>query len=542
MKITIAKNAGFCFGVRRAINMVLKVRQKNPGVRIYTLGPIIHNPQVIDALKNRGIGSINNPSDPKLKHGDIVIIRAHGVSPGKRAILKTRGVNIVDATCPMVIKVHAIIKNASKDHERILIVGHKNHPEVESHLGVAGDKGVVIQDREDAYALPRVSSAAIVAQTTFDAGLFKEMVSILRQKVDKIDVFNTICESTVNRQKEVAMLAKKHDTFVVIGGRMSANTARLAEIARKHNKRVLRVESARELNNIEISSMDRIAVLAGASTPQWIIEECIDRLESVKKRLKLRQKLVEFLVESPLLSAIGSIGIAMATLVFVEGRFSLGQVIPIFFLSSAASRSISGALGWIMWAFCSVIAVSLGVVFFGGPGAALIGGIAVLRPLLCIRDPDAYLRSIYNLGMFILISMIVPLSTINKPIKFGIVLLLAYTVVHFMGSEILKGLKTIEMDSIKGRGSLVHYMGETKSILLLEYSIMILALALFLSYPLKISPALSYGLLAPLFFLAKGIDFYTDNTIFDTKLFTLYVDGLWLIVAFMAILWQLTMG
>jgi len=522
--------------------MVLKVRQKNPGVRIYTLGPIIHNPQVIDALKNRGIGSINNPSDPKLKHGDIVIIRAHGVSPGKRAILKTRGVNIVDATCPMVIKVHAIIKNASKDHERILIVGHKNHPEVESHLGVAGDKGVVIQDREDAYALPRVSSAAIVAQTTFDAGLFKEMVSILRQKVDKIDVFNTICESTVNRQKEVAMLAKKHDTFVVIGGRMSANTARLAEIARKHNKRVLRVESARELNNIEISSMDRIAVLAGASTPQWIIEECIDRLESVKKRLKLRQKLVEFLVESPLLSAIGSIGIAMATLVFVEGRFSLGQVIPIFFLSSAASRSISGALGWIMWTFCSVIAVSLGVVFFGGPGAALIGGIAVLRPLLCIRDPDAYLRSIYNLGMFILISMIVPLSTINKPIKFGIVLLLAYTVVHFMGSEILKGLKTIEMDSIKGRGSLVHYMGETKSILLLEYSIMILALALFLSYPLKISPALSYGLLAPLFFLAKGIDFYTDNTIFDTKLFTLYVDGLWLIVAFMAILWQLTMG
>jgi len=522
--------------------MVLKVRQKNPGVRIYTLGPIIHNPQVIDALKNRGIGSINNPSDPKLKHGDIVIIRAHGVSPGKRAILKTRGVNIVDATCPMVIKVHAIIKNASKDHERILIVGHKNHPEVESHLGVAGDKGVVIQDREDAYALPRVSSAAIVAQTTFDAGLFKEMVSILRQKVDKIDVFNTICESTVNRQKEVAMLAKKHDTFVVIGGRMSANTARLAEIARKHNKRVLRVESARELNNIEISSMDRIAVLAGASTPQWIIEECIDRLESVKKRLKLRQKLVEFLVESPLLSAIGSIGIAMATLVFVEGSFSLGQVIPIFFLSSAASRSISGALGWIMWAFCSVIAVSLGVVFYGGPGAALIGGIAVLRPLLCIRDPDAYLRSIYNLGMFILISMIVPLSTINKPIKFGIVLLLAYTVVHFMGSEILKGLKTIEMDSIKGRGSLVHYMGETKSILLLEYSIMILALALFLSYPLKISPALSYGLLAPLFFLAKGIDFYTDNTIFDTKLFTLYVDGLWLIVAFMAILWQLTMG
>ena len=542
MKITIAKNAGFCFGVRRAINIALKVRQKNPGVRIYTLGPIIHNPQVIDALKNRGIGSINNPSDPKLKHGDIVIIRAHGVSPGKRAILKTRGVNIVDATCPMVIKVHAIIKNASKDHERILIVGHKNHPEVESHLGVAGDKGVVIQDREDAYALSRVSSAAIVAQTTFDAGLFKEMVSILRQKADKIDVFNTICESTVNRQKEVAMLAKKHDTFVVIGGRMSANTARLAEIARKHNKRVLRVESARELNNIDISSMGRIAVLAGASTPQWIIEECIDRLESVKKRLKLRQKLVEFLVESPLLSAIGSIGIAMATLVFVEGRFSLGQVIPIFFLSSAASRSISGALGWIMWAFCSVIAVSLGVVFFGGLGAALIGGIAVLRPLLCIRDPDAYLRSIYNLVMFILISMIVPLGTINKPIKPGIVLLLAYTVVHFMGSEILKGLKTIERDSIKGRGSLVHYMGETKSILLLEYSIMILALALFLSYPLKISPALSYGLLAPLFFLAKGIDFYTDNTIFDTKLFTLYVDGLWLIVAFMAILWQLTMG
>ncbi len=542
MKITIAKNAGFCFGVRRAINIALKVRQKNPGVRIYTLGPIIHNPQVIDALKNRGIGSIDDPSDPSLKPGDIVIIRAHGVSPEKSAMLKTRGVNIVDATCPMVIKVHAIIKKAKKNHEHILIIGHKNHPEVESHLGVAGKSGLVIQDKEDALALSSITSAAIVAQTTFDASLFKEMVSILRQRVERVDVFDTICESTVNRQKEVAILAKKHDTFVVIGGRMSANTARLAEIARKHRKRVLRIESARELDNIDVSDMSKIAVLAGASTPQWIIEECVDRLESIRKGLKLRQKIVEFLEESPLLGAVGSIGIAMATLVFLKARFSLGQILPIFFLSCAVLKPISGAFGWILWGSCSMIAVSLGTVLAGGTAAALIGGIAALRPLLCIRGADAYMRSVYDLVMFVLVSMIVPLSTVNKPLNEGIILLFAYSVVHFTGSEILKGLKSVERDSIQGSKSLVHYIGETRSILLLEYSIMILALSLFLSFPLKIAPALSYGFLAPLFFLAKGIDFYTDNTIFDTRLYALYVDGLWLIVTFMAVLWQLTMG
>jgi 4-hydroxy-3-methylbut-2-enyl diphosphate reductase len=142
MKITIARHAGFCFGVRRAIDVTFKIRQKNPGARIFTVGPIIHNPQVIDAISRRGIGIVNDILDPKLKSGDIAIIRAHGISPEKKGFLKERGVRVIDATCPMVLKVHAIIKKAAKNADAIAIVGDRDHPEMEAHLGVAGGKGI----------------------------------------------------------------------------------------------------------------------------------------------------------------------------------------------------------------------------------------------------------------------------------------------------------------------------------------------------------------------------------------------------------------
>ena len=359
MKITIARHAGFCFGVRRAIDITFKVRQKNPGKRLFTVGPIIHNPQVIEALTRRGIGIINDILDPRLTSGDIAIIRAHGISPQKKALLKERGVKVIDATCPMVLKVHAIIKKAAKVSDAIAIIGDKDHPEMEAHLGVAAGKGRPIQTLEDARAVEPVRRLAVVAQTTFDVGLFKEILTVLREKTEVIDVYDTICRSTVDRQKEVEDLAKDHDTFIVIGGRNSANTKRLSEIAANQQRHVYKVEGGEQLANLDTSDMHRVAIIAGASTPQWVIEECIDKLRSIDTRAGFQNTALNVLARSPLCPALGALGVAMTAFVFCGQGYDWKALSATFFLAFASVNPMVTVRQFVNWS----VATGLSLVF-----------------------------------------------------------------------------------------------------------------------------------------------------------------------------------
>lgn len=541
MKITIARHAGFCFGVRRAIDITFKVRQKNPGTRIFTVGPIIHNPQVIDALSRRGIGIINDILDPRLKSGDIAIIRAHGISPENKAILKERSVRVIDATCPMVLKVHAIIKKAAKTSDAIAIVGDKDHPEMDAHLGVADEKGIPIQTLDDARQVKTVKRLSVVAQTTFDVGLYKEILKILREKAEVIEINDTICRSTVDRQKEVEDLAKDHDSFIVIGGRNSANTKRLAEIAANQKRQVLRVESADQLKDLDTSDMHRVAIIAGASTPQWVIEECIEQLRAVQVHGGLINILLTLIARSPLCPSLGALGIAMTALVFCGLGYRWDALLVTFFLAFSSVNPMRTVRQFFNWSISTGIAITLGLIGVGLTGGMLIAGIALLRPLMNTIAMQDYLKSLYSLVIFILISIIAPLGLVTAPIRPGILLLAAFVVVQYLGSDILIGLKNMERDAIMGRMSLARYLSENKGILFMEYTIMGLALILFLSFPLKITPALAYGLLPALFFLAKGIDIYNDHVIFDNRLYMVYVKSLWLILPFMGILWRFTM-
>jgi 4-hydroxy-3-methylbut-2-enyl diphosphate reductase len=541
MKITIARHAGFCFGVRRAIDITFKVRQNNPGKRIYTLGQIIHNPQVIDALTKRGIGIIHDINDPKLKPGDIAIVRAHGISPDKKSILTEKGVEVIDAACPMVLKLPSIIKKASKTADIIAIVGDKDHPEMDAHLGVAGDKGVIIENLEDARRLAPMQRLAVVAQTTFDVALYKEIIDILREKSEILDVSDTICRSTVDRQSEVRDLAKDHDTFIIIGGKSSANTKRLAEIASKENRNVIRIESPDQLKDVNRSQMNKVAVIAGASTPHWVIEECIDALKNIHAASGLENVLLDTLAESPLLPSLGSLGVAMVSLVFCGQPYRLDILAAVFFLAFSSTAHTRRSRQWPTWAIATGIATSLGLVTAGLTGGILIMGVSLLRPLVdAVRVKD-FLRSLYGLVIFMLISIVIPLGLTGAGIRPNILLLAAYVTTHYLGSEILLGLKNMEKDAIMGRMSLARYINEEKAVQILEYTIMGLALVLFLSFPLKVTPALTYGLLPPLFFLAKGIDFYTEQTIFDNRMYTIYIMGLWAILPLMGILWLFTM-
>jgi len=541
MKITIARYAGFCFGVRRAIDITFKVRQKNPHKKIYTLGQIIHNPQVIEALKRRGIGIVHDTDDERLKAGDIAIVRAHGIAPDKKQALEEKGVEVIDAACPMVLKVQAIIKKASKSADLVVIVGDKNHPEMDAHLGIAGNKGVAVEDVQDAKNLPRSNRVAVVAQTTFDVAIYKDIIAVLRDKCEVLDIADTICRSTVDRQSEVRDLAKDHDFFIVIGGRDSANTKRLAEIAAKEGREVIRVEDPDQLRIANLPQESKVAVIAGASTPHWVIEECIEALKSTHTHAGIENAVLNLLAATPLLPSLGSLGVAMAALVFCGRDYAWEVLLTVFFLASASTGPHRTARQWPLWAVSTGIATSLGLLSAGLTGGLLVIGVSLLRPLIDVGGVKDYLRSVYGLIVFVLISIFTPLSLMSSSISPGVFILVAYVATHYLGVEILLGLKNMERDAIIGRMSLARYIHEEYSIMALEYAIMGLALVLFLSFPLKIAPALAYGLLPPLFFLAKGIDFYHDQVIFDNRMYTIYVQSLWVILPAMGLLWKFTM-
>ena len=313
MKITIAKTAGFCMGVRRAVEMAMDAanREKAP---IFTYGPLIHNPQVLEILKEKGISSID--SIPETGCGT-VIIRAHGIPPEERQALVDAGYSVMDATCPRVIKVQSIISSHARRGFTVIIVGDRHHPEVKGLLGYAGDLGIVVEDMDALKALPDFEKAIIVAQTTQNSAFFKEVESWSAAHHPDYKVFNTICDSTEKRQSEVLDLCERIDAVIVVGGHHSGNTRRLADIARQTGKPAFHIETARELQLDKISGARRIGLTAGASTPNWIIKQVYHALEcGLLKKKGMVRFLAYFISKNLMLSnlclAAGAASLAYA--------------------------------------------------------------------------------------------------------------------------------------------------------------------------------------------------------------------------------------
>ena len=283
MKIEIAKSAGFCMGVRRAVELVLDAANKYPAP-IYTFGPLIHNPQVLSMLEEKGISVLKEIPD---KGVGTVLIRAHGIPPETKERLKKAGFSVIDATCPHVIKVQTIIRKFARQGYRSIIIGDKDHPEVIGLLGYAGDKGIVINHQEELEALPIFEKAIIVAQTTQNSTFFTSVTDWAQKKAPHYKLFNTICDATERRQSEVRELAAESDAMIVVGGRNSGNTNRLVEIVRKMGKPVFHVETENELDPKALADAQTIGITAGASTPSWIIKKVFRSLEH--QLLKSRQ-------------------------------------------------------------------------------------------------------------------------------------------------------------------------------------------------------------------------------------------------------------
>ncbi|MBN1548497.1 MAG: 4-hydroxy-3-methylbut-2-enyl diphosphate reductase [Syntrophaceae bacterium] len=282
MAIRLAQTAGFCMGVKRAVDIVLDVAQKSHNRKIYTYGPLIHNPQTIDLLKKRGIFPIDRIEEIDPADNAILIIRAHGISPAERELIRKRGVTVIDATCPKVAHVQAIIKkHAARDYTTV-IVGDREHPEVNGLLGYAGTQGIVVSEESEVAGLPEVAHLCVVAQTTQNMDEYKRIVAAIRVRFPEAVIFNTICDSTERRQSEVKNLATDSDAMVIIGGKDSANTRRLAEMSKQEGKPTFHIETVEELKGKPMTAYTNIGVSAGASTPNWIINRVVDTLRELQ--------------------------------------------------------------------------------------------------------------------------------------------------------------------------------------------------------------------------------------------------------------------
>jgi len=267
MDVELAKNLGFCYGVKRAIHIA---RSSAPPGCAYTLGPIIHNPQMVSKLAEEGVGMVNELCE--VPEGGTVIIRSHGVGPLVYKEAVDKGINLADATCPHVKKAQMAAHSLAEDGYRVVIIGEKKHPEVKSIFEWSGGTAVVVETEAEAEEVAVCGKLGIVAQTTFSGEKFQSIVAVLLQKSNDIHILRTICTATDQRQKAAIELAEAVDLMLVIGGKNSANTTRLAQLCSEKCK-TYHIETDQELKGEWFENIKKIGITAGASTPDWIIKE-----------------------------------------------------------------------------------------------------------------------------------------------------------------------------------------------------------------------------------------------------------------------------
>ena len=272
MKVILAEYLGFCYGVKRAIGLA-RDNARADG-RAATLGPIIHNPQMVSRLESEGVGTVESPAE--MSRGDTIIIRSHGVGPDVYEEVKQLGLQVVDATCPHVKQAQMAAHRLVSEGYNVVIIGEKQHPEVKSIFEWSGSKAIVIDSEEEAAELMPCAHLGIVSQTTFSGEKFNQIVGVLLSKSNDVHILRTICTATDQRQTAAIKLAAEVDLMLVIGGKNSANTTRLAQLCAEKCS-TYHIETASELRSEWFDGIENIGITAGASTPDWVIKEVYEK-------------------------------------------------------------------------------------------------------------------------------------------------------------------------------------------------------------------------------------------------------------------------
>jgi 4-hydroxy-3-methylbut-2-enyl diphosphate reductase len=278
MEVLLAEEYGFCFGVERAVDMVEEALSQ--GVQIRSLGALIHNSQEMQRLEAEGVTTITSPAeaDPAAT----AVIRAHGVTPQVQRELEGRAAHVIDATCPFVTRVQHLAERAASEGRDVVVAGNPDHPEMIGVVGYAPNNTYVVRDASEVASLPALRRPLVVSQTTIKLQTFKEVADAVRAKSDaEPQVINTICSATRDRQDAARALAGQVDAFYVIGGRHSSNSVKLLAVCKEQCEKSFLIETADEIDPLEVAGVKRVGVTAGASTPNWLIEQVVERLRSM---------------------------------------------------------------------------------------------------------------------------------------------------------------------------------------------------------------------------------------------------------------------
>jgi 4-hydroxy-3-methylbut-2-enyl diphosphate reductase len=283
MRVLLADEYGFCFGVERAVEMVEEALEEGDTVR--ALGPLIHNDQEMSRLEVQGVRTISEPV--QIKRGETAVIRAHGVTPQVEAELRAKASKVVDATCPFVTKVQKLASRAAAQDRHVVVVGNPEHPEMIGVFGYAPEHSFVVNNAEEVAALPRLKNPLVVSQTTIKLQNFLDVAEAVKDKTDdEVQIVNTICSATRDRQDAARALAGEVDAFYVIGGRHSSNSRKLLAVCKEQCEKSFLMETEDEINTDDLRGVETVGVTAGASTPKWLIEKIIKRFEEIGAEAK----------------------------------------------------------------------------------------------------------------------------------------------------------------------------------------------------------------------------------------------------------------
>lgn len=278
MKVLLADEYGFCFGVERAVEMVEDSLEKNETVR--TLGPLIHNDEEMERLGKSGVTTISEPV--QIKRGETGVIRAHGVTPDVQKELEEKSSKVVDATCPFVTRVQKLASRAADENRHVIIVGNPDHPEMVGVKGYAPEHAFVIKDESELVDLPKLNNPLVVSQTTIKAKTFFDTADAIKEIASgETQVVNTICSATRDRQDAASALAGEVDAFYIIGGDHSSNSQKLLTVCKEQCKKSFLIQTEKDINPDDIQGCENVGVTAGASTPEWLINKVVKRLEEI---------------------------------------------------------------------------------------------------------------------------------------------------------------------------------------------------------------------------------------------------------------------
>ncbi|MBN2061624.1 MAG: 4-hydroxy-3-methylbut-2-enyl diphosphate reductase [Deltaproteobacteria bacterium] len=577
MKVRLAKTAGFCMGVRRAMEMVLSAANKEDGP-LFTYGPLIHNKQVLDLLESKNVRTIENIEEIKnLKKGTL-LIRAHGIPPLQRRLLKDTPLKIIDATCPRVARVQAIIRYHTNKGSTAVIVGDRNHAEVIGLMGYSNNQAYVISSPSEVEGLPETDHLFVVAQTTQNLESYHEISEIIKARYPGAIIFDTICEATGERQREIKSLAAHVDGVVVVGGYHSANTRRLVQVSEGTGTPTFHIETEKELERDALSTMEVIGVTAGASTPHWMIKNVVKEIEAIRGRGETLigrwiRNVSRFLLLSNFMAASGAFSLAYAAAILSGRRPDLFNPLLAFlyvysmhvlnrfldkgagtyndpdrasfyskhkfFLIVSAIISIMGAL---------VLSYRLGISIF-----LIMAGLSILGIIYSIPVVPVSIRHRWKYSKIKDIpgsktiseafawAVIIALPPLLEPLGIGlgsvIILFLVVLLMSYIRS-IFFDMFHVQGDLIVGVETLPITLGEKKTIIHLKWIIVIGSLLLVTAPFFRLVTLFSLLLLITFVTITLCLTAYENHRIYPGPCLEYLMEGNFLLAGVLGLIWQ----